>query len=341
MLKPPNGIFSCLQILAVCLLFSTQAAADNLSAELILVDANPDAGFAYPYILRLPKSKPDSVKNYLIVETNNSGLSDDLDRHIQKSKSQALGQGPGPMMASDLKMPFLMPVFPRSKTDYLVYTHALDRDAMLINSGPSKRLDLQLLKMVEDAQTRLRAIEIEVQEKFVLVGFSASGTFSNRFAFLHPGSLLAVVSGAVNSMPMLPVSRVSEAALSYPLGLDDFAQISGKEFELSNWLGLAQMIYMGALDDNDAVKFNDAYSEDERAIVFSAIGEKMSERWLESQSIYLAKQPNVTFMTYGQVGHWTDGRIRRDMSNFIKTAIDKDIRRILGKAKRVGASVAE
>lgn len=305
---------------------ATHAAASNLSNELIVVDANPAAGFEFPYILRLPKSKADIAKHYLIVETNNSGLSDHLITHVEKTKSEALGQGPGPMVASDLNMPFLIPVFLRSETDYLVYTHALDRDTMLIKKGLSKRLDLQLLKMVEDARLRLRAGEIEVQEKFVMVGFSASGTFSNRFAFLHPSSLLAVVSGAVNAMPMLPVSEVSGTALEYPLGLNDFAQINGKEFELSNWLSLAQMIYMGAVDDNDAVKFSDAYSEGERAKVFSAIGEEMGERWLKSQSVYLAKKPNVTFVTYGQIGHWTNGRIRRDMANFIRSAIDKDIR---------------
>ena len=306
--------------------YASQVAASNLSEDLIVVQANPAAGFEFPYILRLPKVKAVSAKHYLIVETNNSGLSDDINQHIDKTKSEALGQGPGPMVASDLQMPLLEPVFPRSETDNLVYTHALDRDTMLINKGKSERLDLQLLEMVKDARVRLTKMNVEVEEKFVMLGFSASGTFSNRFAFLHPGSLLVVASGAVNSIPMLPVEQVSETLLEYPLGLSDFKAITGREFELDSWLALPQMIYMGAVDDNDAVKFSDSYSPQERTIIHSVIGEAMNQRWLKSQSIYLSTKPNVTFVTYGQVGHWTNGRIRNDMTNFVKSAIDKDIR---------------
>ncbi|MDG1904401.1 MAG: hypothetical protein P8I38_02120 [Arenicella sp.] len=29
---------------------------------------------------------------------------------------------------------------------------------------------------------------------------------------------------------------------------------------------------------------------------------------------------------YGQVGHWTDGRIRNDMVNFVRSAMLKDVR---------------
>lgn len=83
---------------------------------------------------------------------------------------------------------------------------------------------------------------------------------------------------------------------------------------------------MGAVDNNDAVKFDDAFSEGEREVVYTVIGRNMTERWLTAQSIYLSLTPNVTFVTYGQVGHWTNGRMRRDMVNFLQSAIEKDIR---------------
>lgn len=106
-----------------------------------------------------------------------------------------------------------MPVFPRSETNSLVYTHALDQDTMHIKEGPAVRLDLQLLSMAIDAQKKLAAQKYIVENKLLIVGFSASGTFSNRFAFLHPDKLLAVVSGAVNAFPMLPVNALNKQAL--------------------------------------------------------------------------------------------------------------------------------
>lgn len=69
------------------------------------------------------------------------------------------------------------------------------------------------------------------------------------------------------------------------------------------------MIFMGAVDDNDALLFDDGYSKEERAIVFEVLAEPMRERWSRAQMVYLEHNPNVTFVTYGQVGHWTDRRM--------------------------------
>jgi len=45
------------------------------------------------------------------------------------------------------------------------------------------------------------------------------------------------------------------------------------------------MIYMGAADDNDALQFSDAFSDDEREIVYEAVGKDMAKRWSKSQKI--------------------------------------------------------
>lgn len=192
------------------LFFCSFAKAENASQEPIFIPANPEAGFEYPYFLLLPKLKSSLEKHYLIVETNNSGVQSDFSIHIDKTRKEILGKGPGPMVAEDLNMPLMLPVFPRNKDSVMVYTHALDRDSMLLKNDKSERLDLQLLRMVEDARKQLAAREVIVEEKFVMVGFSASGTFSNRFAILHPSSLLAVSSGAVNSIPMLPIASIEK-----------------------------------------------------------------------------------------------------------------------------------
>ncbi len=308
------------------LLFCFALRAENTKQEPILMPANSEAGFEYPYYLLLPKSLSSLEKHYLIVETNNSGVQSDFDTHIEKTRNEILGNGPGPMVANDLRMPLLLPVFPRSNDSVLVYTHALDRDSMLIKNDPSERLDLQLLHMVEDARKQLASRKVIVEKKFVMVGFSASGTFSNRFAILHPSSLLAVSSGAVNSIPILPIASIENTKLIYPIGVGDIKEITGNKFDRSSWNSLAQMIYMGAIDDNDTLKFSDAFSDNERKIVYELIGKDMAKRWSKAQSIYLNEKANTTLITYGQIGHWTNGRIRNDMVNFVRSNILKDIR---------------
>lgn len=285
------------------LFFCSYSNAERATREPIFVPANPKSEFEYPYFLLLPESSSNLEKHYLIVESNNSGVQSDFSTHIEKTRKEILGKGPGPMVAEDLKMPLLVPVFPRNKDSVMIYTHALDRDSMLLKNDQRERLDLQLLRMTEDARKKLALLKIVIEKKFVMVGFSASGTFSNRFAILHPSSLLAVSSGAVNSIPTLPIASIDDTKLIYPIGIGDIEEITGTEFDRESWKSLAQMIYMGAIDDNDTLKFSDAFSDDERKIVYDLIGKDMAKRWSKTQSIYLDEKANTTLVTYGQIGH--------------------------------------
>jgi hypothetical protein len=96
--------------------------------------------------------------------------------------------------------------------------------------------------------------------------------------------------------------------------------LTGEPFELEAWKALPQMIFMGALDDNDAVKFEDAYSDEERGLIFEHVGEPMHERWMKAQQLCLETEPRIKFITYGQVGHWTDRQVALDIVNFLKEA---------------------
>lgn len=310
---------------AVCAL---SLASAGISAEagtyaVELVYPEPESGFNYPYYLRVPKEPTPSAPAVLVVESNNSGLRDDFDEHVEEVKRQVTGAGLGPLVAGHLGQPLLIPVFPRSRERWEIYTHALDRDSMLLRDDEAERLDLQLLSMVAHARLKLDAAGLETREQFVLVGFSASGTFSNRFAFLHPERLLAVVSGAVNAFPMLPVPSLDGMELRFPLGTADMSAIAGRPFQRERWREVPQFIFMGAEDDNDALQFDDAYSVAERETVFAALGEPMAARWARAQLVYLERRPAVTFVTYGNVGHWTDKRINRDVVNFVQTEIER------------------
>ncbi len=74
---------------------------------------------------------------------------------------------------------------------------ALDRDVMVADTPELKRLDLQLLAMIADAKSILTSLQIEVEPKFLMTGFSASATFTNRFSFLHPETIKALAIGGL------------------------------------------------------------------------------------------------------------------------------------------------
>jgi hypothetical protein len=170
-------------------------------------------------------------------------------------------------------------------------------------------------------RTRLAARHVEIAPQFLICGFSASGTFANRFAFLHPRRLLGVVAGGINAFPMLPVPSWSGARLDYPLGTHDLSNLAAADLDMDAWRALPQLIFMRTADDNDAVQFPDAYSDSERATVYRVIGKPMALRWQTAQAIYRTQDPNVTFVTYGRVGHGTDRRINRDVVAFADSAL--------------------
>lgn len=193
---------------------------------------------------------------------------------------------------------------------------------MLVESGDLKRLDLQLLAMISEAKKELTKHSVKVHSKVILTGFSASGSLANRFSMLHPDSLQLVVAGGLNGILMLPVDKISDESLNYPLGVNDFKKMTGTNFNKTRWASLPQFLFMGENDTNDAVKYDDAYSDVERKAIHSVIGKNMQpERWTKCQDIYKANDVNVVFHTYKDIGHGTNLKIHRDILSFVKENI--------------------
>jgi hypothetical protein len=300
----------------VVVLMACAAAVAQTDSDLFFVPAAPQKGFNFPYIVRLPdRSKP--VAPYLLVEPNNTGaVSDDLAVHERAAKDLSV-KAIGSYVRKRLNVALLIPVFPRPESQPTLYAHLLNRQTMLIGNGDMRRHDLQLIRMIDDARARLAGMGIAVDEKVLMTGFSASGSFTNRFTVIHPEKVQAVATGGLNGLLMLPMDKLEGKRLDYPLGTADLKKVSGAAFQREAWLRVPQMIYMGALDDNDAVAFDDGYTVDERTLVYSVIGKKMQpDRWEHCQKIYRNAGANVTFSTYENVGHWTDGKINGEIAVF-------------------------
>ena len=290
--------------------------------KLVKVKSNPENGFHFPYYLYIPKSYVTNTRKRvpLIVIPNNSGKNSDdpffHERWVIRDFSRSAKD-----LSEESTLPVLMPVFPRPKTGWQIYTHALDRDTLLVSKGPLKRIDLQLIAMVADAKVVLKAEGIELLDRFFLNGYSASGTFANRFAFLHPSRLLGVAAGGVNGIPTLPIEELGGTRLTFPVGVGDIERFTGEKFDYNAYQKLPQFIYMGAKDENDTLPFRDAWSEDEAELIKSVLPEKMMpDRWEKSILIYKeSKMTNATLKTYKEYGHEYTHKIRREISDFIRS----------------------
>jgi pimeloyl-ACP methyl ester carboxylesterase len=295
---------------------SLPAAETPLSETLIAPE--PRAGFHFPYILRVPPHFDTSKKTYLLVEPNNSGhTSANLEDHISAANDLS-EKGAGSAVSRALDIPLLMPVFPRPPA---LYTHSLSRPTLLATDPALQRLDLQLVAMIKDARRRLGEIGMQTHDRVFLIGFSASGHFVNRFTALHPESVEAVVAGAVNGILILPFERIGVTDLPYPLGVMDIVALTGRPFQLEAWKHVPQFIFMGAEDTNDWAESDDAYTDAERRVIFAQLGERMlPDRWQRCQDLYRQAGAKATFKTYAGVGHWTNGKIHADISQFLRQA---------------------
>jgi poly(3-hydroxybutyrate) depolymerase len=184
MKKITSGFLFLLFIIGSCW---AQIVGSNSSAEAVKVQAQPNKGFSYPYYLYVPPALQRDAKNKkqtrtLLVIPNNTGeISDDLSVHEAKVKKNM--KNLNLFLASKLGIAVLMPVFPRPKTDWQIYTHALDRDSMLTDKKDYRRFDLQLVAMIDHAREKLKKEKLKTDKRVLITGYSASGMFANRFVF--------------------------------------------------------------------------------------------------------------------------------------------------------------
>ncbi|HLL99455.1 MAG TPA: hypothetical protein VK400_00235, partial [Pyrinomonadaceae bacterium] len=131
-----NVFYFLLFVLLNAGISSAQPAAvvADVSSEIVKIEAQPDKGFAYPYYLYVPKVMREEAAGgrkktrALLVIPNNAGKTrDDFNVHEEDVKRRIKNNA---QIAARLGVALLTPVFPRPQTDWQIYTHALDRDAM-------------------------------------------------------------------------------------------------------------------------------------------------------------------------------------------------------------------
>ena len=309
------------------LLFALIAACNHPGGELLFIEPEETDAFQFPYFLFIPKGVATDEKSFVLIEPNNSGFADDdLLNHIEKAKRTATNDYYlGNYIARKLNCPLLVPVFPRSKTNWKIYTHALDRDVMLQEEQPLKRIDLQLIEMYRHAQNQLNNKGIASHEQFLLTGFSASGTFANRFSLLHPDRVRAVAAGGINGLLMLPENSLEAEILNYPIGTSDMEAITGNAFQKEIFIKTPQFYFMGQLDDNDAVPYDDAFSQTEREQIFNLLGEQMlPERWNNCSRLYQNAGVKARIRQYEGIGHKHPEEVKDDVVAFFKEVVSEN-----------------
>ncbi len=320
---------------------------DSYEQKLLKINAQADQGFYWDYYLYIPNNIFYNNLEYMLVEPNNTGtFTDDMGRHERSAKRTAQGN----RIAEKLGIPVLVPVFSRPKTikgvsqkGWLYYTHALDSKTLSLNKGIYKRLDKQLLAMIEHAQSLLENKGIKVKEKVFIFGFSASGSFANRFTALHPEKVQAAATGGLNGLPILPNNRKNNKKLYYPVGVYDLNKIIGKEFNYNGYKNTPQYLFMGDEDTNDTMPYPAPFNEKQKEIIKDIYntrpipieeqkkkenGAIIVDRFNKAEEIYKSKEIPAQFVIYNGVGHKVTEYMINDVVEFFKNNTGNKLNKI-------------
>lgn len=286
--------------------------------------AAPEAGYHWPFLLFVPKQIKTS---YLLVVPNNTGFETTDLELLRASASSTISDES--VLADRLGCPLLVPLFPRPPLgESNLYLHALSRESLLTTVVEWKRVDLQLLAMIQHARVRLQERGLKIDARVMLSGFSAAGDFVNRFAMLHPEQVLAVAGGGL-SWPIAPVGTGEKEHLRYPVGVADLDRVAGEAANSEALRSVAWFLFRGAADNNEPLDFRDCFAGTDAALIRRRFGGTPAARWSAAEKLYAEAGLTARLMFYPEVGHTITPAIAEEVAQFF----EKRLREIGAKAK--------
>lgn len=273
----------------------------------IEISANPGKGFNWPYLLYVPSKI--SGENILVVPNNSGNRYNDFSVHENRAKDTISDKI---SWAEKLEVPLLVPIFPRfdDNSDGTIASQYLGRGSLekiWQNRYPDiSREDLQIIAMIDDARERLRSLDIEVNEKVFIEGYSASAMFTSRFTILHPDRVQASAFGG-HGWAIVPIDKWENLSIPYPYGTADIQALTGQPFNLDEFKRVPILSYMGELDDNGwafpwymGEGYNPSGYYSYFKTVFGSSAQDMSD---SASQIYQSLGCNATFVVYKNQDH--------------------------------------
>lgn len=214
-----------------------ESVLNGVPYKIMFLAIDSDNGINIPSILAIPLS--NEVNNQIVVEANNLESEDSkkiLEQGIQTGYRLAC-------LTCDLPAPIIIPLIPSHKN--YPYLQQLSIECFDIPKGDKNyRIDEQVVRIINKSKAILKnEVGLTASDKIFLNGYSSSGVFAQRFALLHPDVVKTVcVGGASGSIP------VPTKDLSYPLGIADYEQLTGKEFDFENYSKIKFRYYVGELE---------------------------------------------------------------------------------------------
>lgn len=172
------------------------------------------------YILGIPEHIKDNSE--MFVEMYNSG-GQETDTYLENVQHAITDTGnPIEKTYRDFitDFPIVVPIIPCLKG-------FPDSQQLSVDSIKEFNIHEKVRDCIYDAKKLIEDLtEKKVQEKIFLSGYSASGLFAQRFAFIYPELInRALIGGAAGTIP------IPTKMLKFPIGIQDYEELFGKQFD--------------------------------------------------------------------------------------------------------------
>jgi hypothetical protein len=304
--------------------------ADGAEATVELIEADPDAGFNWPYLLYTPstsnsttESNDTDTRPLIVGNSPWRGVPSETERRLESGRGH-IENGRLNEIATEVNSPALVALIPSRGEDG-------SYENLSLSGSDPPRLDLQVLAMVEDARTRLSDQPYDIPEKFHAEGFSSNGRFYDKFTVLHPERINAFSAGG-NGIAVLPLEELSEdiptagdpstTTLPWPVGVGDLPDLIGTEFNKNAWLETNQFWYIGAEDqdpENPEEYVHKLYrgSGEVDTLISEVFGSlQVDDRFRTSQAIFEQLGVSAEFTAYEGAGHELTDAMIEDVVDF-------------------------
>lgn len=294
------------------------------------VEANPKKGFHHGYFIRRPKyptleaqstTPPINVHSGLPRQDPTPNGVRDYSKLETKTAAATVAYNGGDMYQGiESGLCTLVPnIQPPSYNEYDGYTASLSHGTLEIADDTYKRLDLQLLAMIEHAREKINKQRKQVSEKEVIVsGYSANGIFGNRFALIHPDEVAAVITGG-SSVQTVPTDEWNGREMPYGLGTSGLSELVDKEIDIEAYKNIPKFMFLNNGDTFNPIHVENFYVGLEYVAADIYPIESITGQWEKTQEIHDELNNNVTFKTYSQDGHTPQHPdARKDIAQFLQ-----------------------
>ncbi len=231
-----------------------------------IYEANPKLGYNFPFILIKPLNFDINKKIKIYVEGNNSVLYEEKGQQsfisqveyaineIQSMKFDTDGKiFNQPYFYQCLNSPIIIPLIERCDYGHKgeFYPQMLGRNVLKEKDSKFAGLTNQVVCMVDKVKSDFEKQGIEVERKSGLIGFSTSGVFAGRMLLAEPESFDFCLSICSNAVQPLPLDKINNIELPYPLGIADYEEIFGKKFNKEEYLKAHSLFVVGSEEPNE------------------------------------------------------------------------------------------